>query len=70
MDSISKCVEKLEGAYSFVMISVLDPEALYIVKNTGTMVIGVSNHLHASEDQNIQTLDTSDNSDEATTEDH
>ena len=52
------------------MISVLDPEALYIVKNTGTMVIGVSNHLHASEDQNIQTLDTSDNSDEATTEDH
>ena len=70
MDSISKCVEKLEGAYSFVMISVLDPEALYIVENTGTMVIGVSYHLHASEDQNIQTLDTSDNSDEATTEDH
>ena len=70
MDSISKCVDKLEGAYSFVMISVLDPEALYIVKNTGTMVIGVSNHLHASEDKNIQTLDTSDNSDETTTDDH
>jgi len=30
----------LEGAYSFIVISTLDPEAMYIVKNTGTMVIG------------------------------
>lgn len=45
MDSIQKCVELLEGAYSFVLLSILDPEALYIVKNTGTMVIGVSKNL-------------------------
>ena len=28
MDAISKCVEILEGVYSFVLISILDPEAL------------------------------------------
>jgi glucosamine 6-phosphate synthetase-like amidotransferase/phosphosugar isomerase protein len=39
-DSIKKAVEVLEGAYSFLLISVLDPEAMYVVKNTGTMVIG------------------------------
>lgn len=27
------------------MISILDPEAMYIVKNTGTMVIGFSENL-------------------------
>ena len=42
MEAISSCVEILEGAYSFVLISILDPESMYIVKNTGTMVIGVS----------------------------
>ena len=51
MESISKCVENLEGAYSFVLISVLDPEALYIVKNTGTMVIGVSKNLQTDEEE-------------------
>lgn len=44
-EAISKCVEILEGAYSFVLISILEPDAMYIVKNTGTMVIGVSNEL-------------------------
>jgi glucosamine--fructose-6-phosphate aminotransferase (isomerizing) len=39
-ESIKKCVEVLEGAYSFLLISTLDPEAMFIVKNTGTMVIG------------------------------
>lgn len=39
-DAIQKAVEILQGAYSFVLISILDPEAMYIVKNTGTMVIG------------------------------
>ena len=38
--AISSAVKILEGAYSFVIISILDPEAMYIVKNTGTMVIG------------------------------
>jgi glutamine---fructose-6-phosphate transaminase (isomerizing) len=41
-EAISKCVEILEGAYSFVLISILEPDAMYIVKNTGTMVIGVA----------------------------
>lgn len=39
-ESIKKSVEVLEGAYSFLLISTLDPEAMFIVKNTGTMVIG------------------------------
>lgn len=39
-DSIKKVVSILEGAYSFLLISTLDPEAMYVVKNTGTMVIG------------------------------
>lgn len=39
-DAIKKAVEVLEGAYSFVLISILDPEAMFVVKNTGTMVIG------------------------------
>jgi glucosamine 6-phosphate synthetase-like amidotransferase/phosphosugar isomerase protein len=45
MDAIKSAVKILEGAYSFVMISILDPEAMYIVKNTGTMVIGFSESL-------------------------
>lgn len=44
-EAISKCVEILEGAYSFVLISILEPDAMYIVKNTGTMVIGVAKEL-------------------------
>ena len=43
--SIQRCVERLEGAYSFVLISVLEPDSMYIVKNTGTMVIGVAPEL-------------------------
>lgn len=42
-EAINRCVDVLEGAYSFVLISILDPESMYIVKNTGTMVIGVAN---------------------------
>jgi glucosamine 6-phosphate synthetase-like amidotransferase/phosphosugar isomerase protein len=45
MEAIKSAVKILEGAYSFVMISILDPEAMYIVKNTGTMVIGFSENL-------------------------
>lgn len=41
-DSISDATAILEGAYSFVLISILEPENMYIFKNTGTMVIGVS----------------------------
>lgn len=44
-EAIEKTVQVLEGAYSFVLISTLEPEAMYIVKNTGTMVIGVSKDL-------------------------
>jgi len=44
-DAIKSAVEVLEGAYSFVLISILDPDAMYIVKNTGTMVIGFPEQL-------------------------
>ena len=47
-EAIEKTVQVLEGAYSFVLISTLEPEAMYIVKNTGTMVIGVSKDLERS----------------------
>ena len=47
--SLSKAIEQttemLEGAYSFVLISILEPETMYIFKNTGTMVIGLSDGL-------------------------
>lgn len=39
----------MEGAYSFVLISILEPENMYVFKNTGTMVIGVSDTLRAAE---------------------
>lgn len=46
--AIDKATSRLEGAYSFVLISTLEPENMYIFKNTGTMVIGVSDGLKAS----------------------
>lgn len=55
-ESIEKCVEKLEGAYSFVLISILEPDAMYIVKNTGTMVIGVAKDLELKD--NVETHQT------------
>jgi glucosamine--fructose-6-phosphate aminotransferase (isomerizing) len=39
-EAIKSVVRILEGSYSFILISILDPEAMYIVKHTGTMVIG------------------------------
>jgi glucosamine 6-phosphate synthetase-like amidotransferase/phosphosugar isomerase protein len=33
-NAISDATEKLEGAYSFVLISVLEPDNMYIFKNT------------------------------------
>ncbi|CDW89005.1 glucosamine-fructose-6-phosphate aminotransferase [Stylonychia lemnae] len=60
-EAITKCVEILEGAYSFVLISILDPTSMYIVKNTGTMVIGVAKELHAVEDEEVKTLDIDSN---------
>jgi glucosamine 6-phosphate synthetase-like amidotransferase/phosphosugar isomerase protein len=55
-DAISSCVSILEGAYSFVLISVLEPEAMYIVKNTGTMVIGVAKELEMTVKSNVSQL--------------
>jgi len=54
-DSIKKAVEVLEGAYSFLLISVLDPEAMYVVKNTGTMVIGFPESL-AKQSEGIESI--------------
>ena len=45
VDAITAATERLEGAYSFVLISILEPDAMYVFKNTGTMVIGVSDTL-------------------------
>ena len=44
-DAINDATKSLEGAYSFVLISILEPENMYIFKNTGTMVIGISQGL-------------------------
>jgi glucosamine 6-phosphate synthetase-like amidotransferase/phosphosugar isomerase protein len=44
-DAIKSGTERLEGAYSFVLISILEPNNMYLFKNTGTMVIGVSDSL-------------------------
>lgn len=44
-EAITKCIDILEGAYTFVLISILEPDALYIIKNTGTVVIGISKDL-------------------------
>lgn len=46
-DAIKDATAILEGAYSFVLISILEPDNMYIFKNTGTMVIGVSKGLQA-----------------------
>tara|TARA_B110000285_G_scaffold230307_1_gene296681 strand:- start:1157 stop:2308 length:1152 start_codon:yes stop_codon:yes gene_type:complete len=46
----------LEGAYSFVLISILDPEAMFIVKNTGTMVIGFPESLNKTDDEELQPI--------------
>ena len=55
-DAIKKAVEILEGAYSFVLISILDPEAMFVVKNTGTMVIGFPESLAQKENEGIQPI--------------
>jgi glucosamine 6-phosphate synthetase-like amidotransferase/phosphosugar isomerase protein len=60
-EAINKCVEVLEGAYSFVLISILDPHSMYIVKNTGTMVIGVAKQLQSVEGEEVKTLEDEEN---------
>ena len=53
-ESISAATEKLEGAYSFVLISIIEPENMYVFKNTGTMVIGISEGLQAGAKEIIE----------------
>lgn len=55
-ESIREAVKILEGAYSFVLISILDPEAMYIVKNTGTMVIGFPEALGKKKDGSLVSI--------------
>jgi len=70
-EAIQKTVEILEGAYSFVLISILDPDAMFIVKNTGTMVIGVAKQLQASIDQEeLKVIDSNNGSKEEEKDDH
>ena len=56
--AIASATSRLEGAYSFVLISILEPENMYIFKNTGTIVIGVSDGLKASH-QNLENIEES-----------
>jgi len=58
-DSISKATETLEGAYSFVLISILEPDNMYIFKNCGTMVIGLSDGLREKSDDDIKQIEES-----------
>jgi hypothetical protein len=51
----------LEGAYSFVLISILEPENMYIFKNTGTMVIGLSDGLREGSNASDLPLEESKN---------
>ena len=44
-EAITAATSVLDGAYSFVLISILEPEAMYVFKNSGTMVIGISEGL-------------------------
>lgn len=53
-DAINTATSRLEGAYSFVLISILEPESMYVFKNTGTMVIGVSESLRAKAGDQLQ----------------
>lgn len=41
-EAIVQTIQRLEGTYSIVIISTLDPETIFCVKNSGTMVIGFS----------------------------
>lgn len=54
LESIQRATERLEGAYSFVLISILEPDNMYVFKNTGTMVIGVSDTLRAAEGHKLE----------------
>ena len=54
VEAITNATERLEGAYSFVLISILEPDNMYVFKNTGTMVIGVSDTLRAAEGAELQ----------------
>ena len=53
-EAITAATEVLEGAYSFVLISILEPENMYVFKNTGTMVIGIADGLQAGTREVLQ----------------
>lgn len=57
IEAIEAATSRLEGAYSFVLISILEPDNMYVFKNTGTMVIGVSDTLRAPEDTEVVSLE-------------
>ena len=55
-EAIKSVVRILEGSYSFILISILDPEAMYIVKHTGTMVIGFPQSAKQKETASLTSL--------------
>ena len=44
-EAIKAGTDRLLGTFSIVLISILEPDVMYVVKNTGAMVIGVSDGL-------------------------
>ena len=48
-EAIKAGTDKLLGTFSIVLISILEPDVMYVVKNTGAMVIGVSDGLQAGD---------------------
>ena len=54
-EAIKAGTDRLLGTFSIVLISILEPDVMYVVKNTGAMVIGVSDGLQAG-DHEVQTV--------------
>ena len=67
LEAIDNATVQLTGAYSFVLISILEPENMYVFKNTGTMVIGISDSLKAIQGEALGSNQSPDSSSTATT---
>ena len=67
LEAIDNATVQLTGAYSFVLISILEPENMYVFKNTGTMVIGISDSLKAIQGEALGSNQSPDSSSATTT---
>ena len=55
-DAIKEVCRIVEGAYSFLLISILDPDAMYVVKYTGTMVVGFPEHMKLGQGEDYKSI--------------